>query len=396
MRLVIAASFVVAAALTIAGDVGPARRPGPRGLPALQQDTVEAAVLRGRIAVLSHACGDCHGGVGPARDGWLTGIADSVSPFNVGPFKVWSRNLTPDSATGTGRYTERQIFNALRYGLKPSVTPDVEITSETPGQGNHPANPSYLAPSMPWYVWRKMPDRELRDIAAYLKRGVKPVAHAIPASEGPPDNWASEYTIDKIGPRVPTAFPTSNEVMPQVSEEIMKKVLRGRDMVVQHGCADCHGASLQPSFDGWLVGARKPEDVNQIGPFITRARNLTPDNATGMGRFTERQVFNALRYGLRPGETPDVDITSTTPGQGNHPENGKYLAPPMPWPSWRHMPDADLWAIAAYLKHGVKPVANRVADSEGPPDFWASEYTPDKIGAFPAPPFPTANERRVK
>ena len=43
-----------------------------------------------------------------------------------------------------------------------------------------------------------------------------------------------------------------------------------------------------------------------IGPFKTRAKNLTPDNATGTGRFTERQIFNSLRYGLRPEETADV------------------------------------------------------------------------------------------
>jgi hypothetical protein len=100
-----------------------------------------------------------------------------------------------------------------------------------------------------------------------------------------------------------------------------------------------------------------------------------------------------LRYGLRPGETPDVTITSTVPGQGNFPQNPKYLAPPMPWIAFRHLPDEDIRAIIAYLKHGVRPVSNRVPDSEGPPDFWASEYTPDKIGTWPAPPFPTARER---
>jgi hypothetical protein len=113
---------------------------------------------------------------------------------------------------------------------------------------------------------------------------------------------------------------------------------------------------------------------------------------TGMGRFSERQIFNAIRFGLRPGETPDVAITSTTPGQGNFPANPKYLAPPMPWPAFRHMTDQELWDIAAYLKRGVKPVKHRVADSEGPPDFWASGYTPDKIGPYPTPAFPSANE----
>lgn len=180
-------------------------------------------------------------------------------------------------------------------------------------------------------------------------------------------------------------------------------VLRGRVLTVNHGCADCHGGGPNPAAEGYLAGTRSPQQEFPIGPcattpgatpcFRTRPRNLTPDNATGLGRFSERQIFNALRYGLRPGETPDVVITSTVPGQGNHPANPKYLAPPMPWPAFRHMSDRELWDIVAYLKHGVLPVSNRVADSEGPPDFWASEYTPEKIGPYPMPPFPTARER---
>ncbi len=179
-------------------------------------------------------------------------------------------------------------------------------------------------------------------------------------------------------------------------------VQRGRMVVIQHACGECHGGGVDPSAKGWLQGMRTPDQEFLIGPcsvkpgatpcFHTRPRNLTPDNTTGLGRFSERQIFNALRYGLRPGETPDVVITSATPGQGNFPANPKYLAPPMPWMSWRYMPDDDLWAIAAYLKHGLKPVSNKVPDSEGPPDFWASEYTVEKIGPMPPKPFPTANE----
>jgi len=44
--------------------------------------------------------------------------------------------------------------------------------------------------------------------------------------------------------------------------------------------------------------------------------------------------------------------------------------------------------------NGLKPVNHHVDDSEGPPDFWASEYTVEKIGPYPSPPFPTANERK--
>lgn len=183
------------------------------------------------------------------------------------------------------------------------------------------------------------------------------------------------------------------------------QVLLGRSLVLNHDCNGCHGGA-DPADHGWLAGLTRPEQEFLIGPcafntsakpcFHTRPRNLTPDNATGLGRFSERQIFNALRYGLRPEDTPDVTITSMTPGKGNFPQHPHYLAPPMPWPGWRFMSDAELRAVAAYLKHGVKPVVNKVADSEGPPDFWASEYTPEKIGKYPPPPFPTVNEQEPR
>jgi mono/diheme cytochrome c family protein len=176
------------------------------------------------------------------------------------------------------------------------------------------------------------------------------------------------------------------------SAAMQDQLRRGRLLLINHGCADCHGGGPNPAADGFLAGAKGPEQEFVIGPFKTRPRNLTPDNTTGTGRFTERQLFNALRYGLRPGETPDVDITSNVPGQGNFPANPKYLAPPMPWPAFRHMSDDELRAIVAYIKRGVKPVVNKVTDSEGPPDFWASAYTEEKIGPYPAHPFPTKNE----
>jgi hypothetical protein len=182
----------------------------------------------------------------------------------------------------------------------------------------------------------------------------------------------------------------------QTGQVRQDQIAHGRALVISHACGDCHGGGSNPAAFGWLDGARSPVlDVQffKIGPFTTRAKNLTPDNTTGTGRFTERQIFNALRYGLRPEETPDVEITSSVPGQGNFPLHPHYLAIPMPWPSWRHMPDQDLQAIAAYLKNGVKPVSHKVEDSEGPPDFWASEYTVEKIGPYPALPYPTGNEK---
>jgi hypothetical protein len=190
------------------------------------------------------------------------------------------------------------------------------------------------------------------------------------------------------------------------SQTTRDTILLGRELVINHGCGDCHGGANPVVETKWLAGMQVPLQQFYIGPcavepgakpcFLTRPRNLTPDNATGIGRFSERQIFNALRFGLRPGESPDVTITSMTPGVGNFPANPRYLAPPMPWPSFRHMSDRELWAIAAYLKRGVKPVSNKVADSEGPPDFWASEYTPAKIGPYPRPAFPMTEEQGSK
>lgn len=352
--------------------------------------TAAAQIALGRETIIGHACGDCHGGFeDPADPGWLQGVkVPEQQEFKVGPFTQRPSNLTPDDETGTGKYTERQIFNAMRYGLRPSATPDVEITSTTPGQGNFPAAPHYLSPGMPWAAFKYLTDAELRAIAAYLKRALKPATNKVQDSEGPPDFWAGEFQKPTYGTRPAVNLPTANETA--VSNP---QIVHGRDLVIKYGCGDCHGGFQNPADPGWLQGVKAAEQEFKIGPFTTRPRNLTPDNTTGLGRFTERQIFNALRYGLRPGETPDVEISSTAPGHGNFPASPHFLAPPMPWNSWKYMSDADLKAIAAYLKRGVKPVANKVADSEGPPDFWVSEYKKAQYGSRPPIKYPTVNEK---
>lgn len=373
----------------------------PRGLPA--GPPTQDQVLLGRQVVITHDCGACHGGPSPSSEGWLAGGSDPQEAVVVGDLVIWARNLTPDPETGTGRYTERQIFNALRYGLRPGDTPDVEITSDIPGQGNHPAEPSYLAPGMPWTAWRRMTDEQTWAVVAYLKHGLQPVRHEIPEYDRPADGWASEFTVDKIGRLQLPPFPTANEELHDGANR--DEVLRGRRLVASLGCTECHGGRGNPTAPGWLAGV--PESGGRptegpfemplpVGEFTVYPRNLTPDNTTGLGRFSRRQIFNALRYGLRPGETADVEITSGVPGEGNHPIAPKYLAPAMPWVAWRHLSDEELWAITAYVKQGLRPVRNRVPDSEGPPDFWLSIFTPENFGSYPAPAFPTERERRLQ
>jgi mono/diheme cytochrome c family protein len=260
-----------------------------------------------------------------------------------------------------------------------------------------------------------MPDADLWAIAAYLKDAVKPVRNLVEDSEGPPDFWAGaygEFLADQPYPAPP--FPAANEVRPTGGNVNIQQVLRGRQVLIQHDCGACHGGGGNPGAQGWLAGVGVNPFATEFpaGPFdqppmakpcteqpagtacwMMRPRNLTPHATNGIGGYTDRQLFNALRYGLRPSTTPDVTITSTVPGQGNFPAKPDYLGIGMPWPAWRFMSDDDIWAVIAYLKHGLKPVDNKVADSEAPPDKWASVFTADQIGPYPAPPFPTANER---
>ena len=184
--------------------------------------------------------------------------------------------------------------------------------------------------------------------------------------------------------------------IPESATTDLTQVTRGRYLVTTSGCTDCHNRGVNnPSDAHWMAGylPGTPGQPFDIGPFKTYPANLTSDTTTGIGQYTDRQVYNALKFGLDPGETPNVTITGTTPGVGNFPANPHYLAPPMPWPATRHMTDDDLWAMVAYLKHGTKPVNNNVPDSTGPPDNWASSYTDAAVGPKTLPDFPAGNEQ---
>jgi hypothetical protein len=178
----------------------------------------------------------------------------------------------------------------------------------------------------------------------------------------------------------------------------LTQVTNGRILVLTAGCAECHNrGKVDPSDTNWLGGfIGTASDTGQgaftVGTFKTFASNLTNDPNVGLGRFSDRKIFNALRFGLDPVNTPDVVITSTTPGQGNFPATPHYLAPPMPWPSFRHNTDEALWSIVAYIKHGIKLVANTVPTGTEPPDFWAGTYAAANIGPFPINLYPVGNE----
>lgn len=94
-------------------------------------------------------------------------------------------------------------------------------------------------------------------------------------------------------------------------------------------CANCHtarGDKGQPLFEQGLSGGMLFDD----DAFKAYAPNITPDPETGIGKWTDAQLAKAVREGIRP--------------------DGSVIGPPMPIPFYRHLSDADLAAIIAYVK----------------------------------------------
>jgi mono/diheme cytochrome c family protein len=145
-------------------------------------------------------------------------------------------------------------------------------------------------------------------------------------------------------------------------------VARGEYLVNAMGCHDCHtpakmGANgpepdMSHSLGGHPSSLAVPPPPDATGPWIgsvtgtftawsgpwgvSYTANLTPDKATGLGEWTEQQFVDTIRTGRRQGR-------------------GREILPPMPWPAFKNLNDADLKAIFAYLRT-VKPIVNKVPE----------------------------------
>lgn len=139
-----------------------------------------------------------------------------------------------------------------------------------------------------------------------------------------------------------------------------QKIERGRYLTEIMGCNDCHTPGFfygSPDFSRQLSGS----ELGWKGPWgVSFPRNLTPDVETGLGRWSEAQIVNALRTGVRP--------------------DGTVLLPPMPWPNYVKLSDDDAYAIAAFLK-SLTPVSHRAPALVSPGAEFAGPHL-----AFPAPP----------
>ena len=160
------------------------------------------------------------------------------------------------------------------------------------------------------------------------------------------------------------------------------QVERGAYLVKIMGCDDCHTPWImgpngpEPDMSRRLMGHPEGMELPEIpapeGPWVWTAAgtntafrgpwgisytmNLTPDENTGIGIWTEDMFVKTIRTGRHWGV-------------------GRPINPPMPWPAYRNASDEDLKAIYAFLRT-LEPRHNRIPDYV-PPTEAAAAATPE-------------------
>jgi mono/diheme cytochrome c family protein len=114
------------------------------------------------------------------------------------------------------------------------------------------------------------------------------------------------------------------------------------------GCIDCHSKRDFTKYSGPVVpgsegggGFLFDEKLGLPGKIY--GRNITPDNETGIGTWTDEEILRAITQGVS--------------------KRGDTLFPLMPYANFNHMAKQDLMSIIAYLRT-LKPIKNKIADRQ--------------------------------
>lgn len=243
----------------------------------------------GELVFHTGSCASCHG-----ED--LAGGLEIHSDF--GTFVV--PNISPDSVSGIGGWSELEFVNAMMLGVSP--------------EGSH------YYPAFPYASYTRMKVQDILDLKDYLDAFEPVVSDHGPHRIGFPWSvrrgiglWKMRYLVQ--GPVVVTSPGSS-------------KIERGRYLVEGAGhCSECH--TPRDRFGGlqknlWLAGAPNPDGEGTVP-------NITP-HEDGLASWSEADIA----YYLESGFMPDFDTVG-----GSMVEVQENMA---------RLPDADRKAIAAYLK----------------------------------------------
>jgi mono/diheme cytochrome c family protein len=234
-----------------------------------------------------------------------------------GPFgTVYSSNITPDTKTGIGAWTDEQIVTAIRLGRRP--------------------NGERILPVHPFTSFNGVAEEDLRALVPFL-RSVPPVNRpntpkkiAVPMFESVfLPAWLMTFAATATPP---PAAPVSG-------------VARGEYLVRAVGhCGECHTprSALTMAVDNSRFLAGNPK---KTGPEGQATANITPDKTTGLGDWTEEQIVTYLGSGNRP----DGDVAGGLMGENIQGTLAGY----------KDLTKADLQAIARYLK-SIPAVKNKI------------------------------------
>ncbi|HAU5563823.1 TPA: c-type cytochrome [Serratia fonticola] len=251
-----------------------------------------AAIERGRYVAIASDCTACH--TMPESKLPLAGGYSISTPFGG----IYASNITPDSETGIGSWTERDFFRAVRHGKGK--------------EGEH------LYPAMPYNAYVKLTDQDMHDLWMYL-RSVKPIHYQVPET-----NLGFPYNIRLAMMGWNLLFFRNAGF--QIDSSKSAEWNRGAYLVEgpEH-CAACHTAKN-------LIGGDSSDYLQGGNLGEWHAPDITLNPHTGIGSWSEQQVVDYLKLGSN-----HVAVASGPMAEAvTH--------------STQHLTDADLRAIAVYLK----------------------------------------------
>ena len=231
----------------------------PTGVPS---DLAEADIVkRGEYLARAADCLVCH--TAPGGKDYAGGLEFPL-PFG----SVYSPNITADKATGIGNYTDQDFLNAVQRGILPDGT--------------------HLYPAMPFPSYSYIADADALAIRAYLFS--LPVVHAAdrPNTLTFPYNqrwamsiWAWMFNADQRFAPI-TAQSAEWNRGAYIAEALAH-------------CGECH---TPRNFAFALNNRQKFAGAITAG---WTAYNITSDNGTGIGAWSDQQVFDYLSAGYATG-----------------------------------------------------------------------------------------------
>ncbi len=151
-----------------------------------------------------------------------------------------------------------------------------------------------------------------------------------------------------------------------------ERIKRGEYLFALAGGCGCHTVPEKTPH----VGGRKfPVPLGTV-----YSTNITQDKETGLGNWSDQEIYNAMVKGIRP--------------------NGEKLLPVMPYEAYSGMSEEDLRDMIAYIKT-LKPVRSEIPPAKFRIPFTRSLLTPTWLKLFgrfssPVPEVPKAGIQRGK